>query len=118
MKWLHRTIAGSRTYQLSWRPNETNRLDTRNFSHAVPRRLPAEVAYNALLQATARSEQLASLQLDPEQLATGSSARSKPTKANYALNVFGRQFIPTVIGIDLHAPRHGFRLTRSYRATR
>ena len=35
MKWLHREIANSRTYQLSWRPNATNRLDQRNFSHAV-----------------------------------------------------------------------------------
>src|SRR5262249_20660867 len=41
MKWLHREIANSRTYQLSWKPNETNRLDARNFSHAMPRRLPA-----------------------------------------------------------------------------
>src|SRR5205807_8702710 len=31
MKWLHREIATSRTYQLSWQPNETNRLDLRNF---------------------------------------------------------------------------------------
>lgn len=53
LKWLHRTIANSRTYQLSWRPNPTNRLDTRNFSRSVPRRLPAEVAYDALRLATA-----------------------------------------------------------------
>jgi hypothetical protein len=53
LKWLHRTIANSRTYQLSWKPNATNRLDTRNFSRSVPRRLPAEVAYDALRQATA-----------------------------------------------------------------
>src|SRR5690606_13955822 len=44
LKWLHREIASSRTYQLSWRPNETNRLDERNFSRAVLRRMPAEVA--------------------------------------------------------------------------
>ncbi len=43
MKWLHREIANSRTYQLSWKPNETNQQDRRNFSHALPRRLPAEV---------------------------------------------------------------------------
>jgi hypothetical protein len=91
LKWLHRTIAGSRTYQLSWRPNETNRLDTRNFSHAVPRRLPAEVAYNAILQATARDEQLADLQLDFQHLATGPpAAKPQRPKGNYALTVFGR----------------------------
>ena len=38
MKWLHREILNSRTYQLSWIPNSTNRLDERNFSRAVPRR--------------------------------------------------------------------------------
>ncbi len=55
MKWLHRTITNSRTYQLSWRPNDTNRKDTRNFSHAVLRRLPAEVAIDAILKSTASS---------------------------------------------------------------
>jgi hypothetical protein len=58
MKWLHRTIANSRTYQLSWRPNESNRKDTRNFSHAVLRRLPAEVAIDAIQQATAGDRKL------------------------------------------------------------
>jgi len=58
MKWLHRTIASSRTYQLSWRPNSTNRKDTRNFSHAVLRRLPAEVAIDAIQQATASNRKM------------------------------------------------------------
>lgn len=53
MKWLHREIVSSRTYQLSWQSNDTNKLDERNFSHAVPRRLPAEVAVDAVKQATA-----------------------------------------------------------------
>lgn len=53
MKWLHRTITSSRTYQLSWKPNETNRDDERNFSHALIRRMPAEVTIDAILQATA-----------------------------------------------------------------
>ncbi|GIS62783.1 MAG: hypothetical protein CM1200mP2_50080 [Planctomycetaceae bacterium] len=46
----------SRTYQLSWKPNETNRHDDRNFSHSIPRRMPAEVAYDAIQQATASDE--------------------------------------------------------------
>ena len=50
MKWLHREICNSRTYQLSWRPNATNKLDERNYSRSVIRRLPAEVAYDALVQ--------------------------------------------------------------------
>ncbi|MFI4876478.1 MAG: DUF1553 domain-containing protein, partial [Blastopirellula sp. JB062] len=52
MKWLHREITTSETYQRTWRPNETNRLDFRNFSRAIPRRLPAEVAYDIVAQAT------------------------------------------------------------------
>lgn len=56
MKWLHREIASSRTYQLSWRTNETNTHDLKNFSHQVVRRLPAEVAYDAIQHATASDE--------------------------------------------------------------
>ena len=39
---LIRTIMASRTYQLSADPNETNRDDESNFSHAIVRRLSAE----------------------------------------------------------------------------
>ncbi len=53
LKWLHREIANSRTYQTSWRPNETNQLDERNFARAVGRRTPAEVASDAVKIATA-----------------------------------------------------------------
>ena len=53
IKWLHHTIANSRTYQRGWQPNDTNRNDQRNFSHALIRRMPAEVTIDAILQATA-----------------------------------------------------------------
>ena len=49
LKWLHRQVANSRTYQLSWVPNETNINDRRNFSKALPRRLPAEVIFDAVV---------------------------------------------------------------------
>ena len=42
MKWLHREIANSDTYQRSWQVNATNQHDERNFSKALVRRLPAE----------------------------------------------------------------------------
>ncbi|HLN32907.1 MAG TPA: DUF1549 and DUF1553 domain-containing protein [Gemmataceae bacterium] len=93
MKWLHREIATSRTYQLSWKPNETNRLDTHNFSRAWPRRLPAEVAVDAMTQATAATENLPGLREQVNQRAigtgTGFSPRNK-TKLGYALAVFGK----------------------------
>ena len=51
LKWLHRQIANSRTHQLSWETNETNQHDRRNFSRALPRRLPAEVVFDAIQSA-------------------------------------------------------------------
>lgn len=91
MKWLHREIASSRTYQLSYRVNETNRLDERNFSHAVLRRLPAEVAYDAVAQATASDTELVAYRDNHEQRAIGpaSSGRRRGTN-NFALQVFGK----------------------------
>ena len=53
MKWLHREITGSLAYQRGWQVNETNRLDERNFSRALIRRLPAEVLIDAVTLATA-----------------------------------------------------------------
>lgn len=91
MKWLHRTIANSRTYQLSWRVNETNRLDERNFSHAVLRRLPAEVAYDAVVQATASDVELAAFRDDISRRAIGpSSLGPRRGPSNFALQAFGR----------------------------
>ena len=55
LKWLHREIANSRTYQLSWVPNETNKNDRRNFSRALPRRLPAEVVFDAVASAASNT---------------------------------------------------------------
>ena len=52
LKQLMRTIMGSRLYQLSSTPNEFNRADTRNFSRAYRRRLPAEVLLDAVNDAT------------------------------------------------------------------
>jgi hypothetical protein len=93
LKWLHRTIANSRTYQLSWRPNPTNRLDTRNFSRAVPRRLPAEVAYDALNFATASDAEMARLLTDVSQRAIGPTSgyqQNGGRGASYALATFGK----------------------------
>jgi Protein of unknown function (DUF1549)/Protein of unknown function (DUF1553)/Bacterial Ig-like domain (group 2) len=93
MKWLHREIANSRTYQLSWKPNETNRLDARNFSHAMPRRLPAEVAYDAIYQATATAEEVSAWQGEAGKRSIGVGMGANPrTKGKYGniLTVFGK----------------------------
>ncbi|MDX1947597.1 MAG: DUF1549 and DUF1553 domain-containing protein, partial [Pirellulaceae bacterium] len=53
-----RTICKSRTYQLSVVANQWNEDDTINYSHAIPRRLPAEVLYDAIHLATGSAERL------------------------------------------------------------
>ena len=52
LKALMRTILRSQLYQLSAAPNETNRADTRNFSRAYRRRLPAETLTDAIADIT------------------------------------------------------------------
>jgi hypothetical protein len=89
LKWLHREVLSSRTYQLSSTANETNRLDERNFSRHVPRRLSAEVAYNAILQATAASRDASALAGDPARLATGPGL-GRGSRGGYLLTVFGK----------------------------
>jgi hypothetical protein len=90
MKWLHREITRSRTYQLSWKPNTTNREDDRNFSHALIRRLPAEVAVDALFQATAGAEQLARATTGVAGRRIGVQATADERRTEFALVVFGK----------------------------
>lgn len=93
LKWLHRTIAGSRTYQLSWRPNDTNAHDERNYSRAVVRRLPAEVAYDAIVHATASDAALKTLHGDPvstRAIGVSSGFTGGRDGSNYAVNLFGK----------------------------
>jgi hypothetical protein len=93
MHWVHREICNSATYQRSWRPNETNAGDERNFSRAVPRRLPAEVAYDAVTLATAPDSRAATFATDLEgrMLARpGVPRNGRGNGPDYALAVFGR----------------------------
>ena len=52
LKALIRTICKSRTYQLSSTPTEFNQSDRQSFARYYPRRLPAEVVYDAVCQVT------------------------------------------------------------------
>jgi len=102
MKWLHREILNSETYQRSWKPNVTNLNDEKNFSHAVIRRLPAEVVLDAINIATASEAEAAQFANDLSQRAIGlagdtAAATYKLGKggaarmdAGYALAIFGR----------------------------
>jgi len=58
LKWLHRTILASRTYQQSSQPTSANAVDRSNYAYFYYRRLPAEVLLDALNQATGTVENL------------------------------------------------------------
>jgi hypothetical protein len=93
MKWLHREIANSQAYQRSLKSNETNRLDERNFSRAVARRMPADVLFDAIQQATAGADELSRATTDLEERAIGPKGGALAGRygyANYASTVFGR----------------------------
>lgn len=58
VRWLLRTICRSRTYQHSIATSRWNADDTINYSHAYARRLPAEVLFDLLHQATGSKTRL------------------------------------------------------------
>jgi len=92
MKWLHREILNSDTYQRTWKPNDSNRLDEKNFSHTVMRRLPAEIAMDAITLATASSKDQSTFAGDIEKRAIGPTASIGNRKglSSYALTTFGK----------------------------
>tara|TARA_R110002095_G_scaffold49045_4_gene43358 strand:- start:2417 stop:5170 length:2754 start_codon:yes stop_codon:yes gene_type:complete len=94
MKWLHREITNSDTYQRSWKTNKTNELDEVNFSHYIPHRLPAEVLYDAIHQATASDDAIDSMKNSIDERAisiAASGLRNRTFKdKQYALTIFGR----------------------------
>ncbi|MEZ6048587.1 MAG: DUF1553 domain-containing protein [Planctomycetaceae bacterium] len=85
MKDLVRTICNSKTYQLSAFPNEYNLKDKQNFSRYYPKRLTAEVLYDAFHLVTNTSENFNGL---PQ----GSHAVElrDPNSGPYFLKVFGQ----------------------------
>jgi hypothetical protein len=91
LKWLHREIVTSRTYQAGWRTNDTNRLDERNFSRAVPRRIPAEVTLDAIRMATAADADACTMAASSGGRAVAdATAVGWGQSGKYALAVFGR----------------------------
>ena len=91
MKWLHREILLSQAYQRSWRANETNKHDERNFSRSLIRRLPAEVLIDAVAQATSGTKAMAAASTAMAARAIGPLAGIGRGRqgGNYAAKVFG-----------------------------
>ncbi len=85
LKWLVRTICKSNTYQLSAIPNDYNLKDKQNFSRYYPRRLKAEVLYDALHQVTETTQGY-------NGVPAGTSALQlpDPSVGTYFLKVFGQ----------------------------
>ena len=97
MAWLHKEILNSATYQRSWKPNETNKGDDKNFSRFVIRRLPAEVVVDGITQATLATERLGKFRDEIETRAIGPNANAGrggggggKGVSNYSLNIFGK----------------------------
>jgi hypothetical protein len=87
VRHMLRLICQSRTYQLSTRTNEWNADDRNNYSHAKARRLPAEVLFDAIYQATGATPDLAGQR--PGTLAAQLPDSSTKTSDGF-LDLFGR----------------------------
>ncbi|MEI6538539.1 MAG: DUF1553 domain-containing protein [Planctomycetota bacterium] len=85
LKDLVRTICKSRTYQLSALPNEFNGNDKQNFSRYYPRRLSAEVLYDAFHQVTDTAEGFGGMPAGTRALQLADASNS-----TYFLQVFGQ----------------------------
>ncbi|MBI3418321.1 MAG: DUF1553 domain-containing protein [Verrucomicrobia bacterium] len=87
LKNLVRTICRSQVYQLSSVPNEFNKIDRQNFSRYYPKRLTAEVLFDAINQVTKAESKF-------DGLPAGARAVSLPDNSfnagSYFLTVFGR----------------------------
>jgi hypothetical protein len=95
-KKLVRDICTSRTYQRSTRTNETNLSDNRNFSHAMIRRVRAEVLLDSISQVTGTPNKFKGLPLGARavQIADGNTS-------NYFLTTFGRATRATVCSCEV-----------------
>lgn len=85
LKDLVRTICRSSVYQLSSEPSESNIADTQNFSRFYPRRLTAEVLYDAVNTVAETPSNFGTI---PQ----GTTAVQLPDNGfnNYFLQVFGK----------------------------
>jgi hypothetical protein len=89
LKHLVRTICKSRTYQLSATPNEFNKHDKQAYARYYPRRMAAEVLFDAVCQATDSPTTFNGL---PRDAHSPHRAIMLPDESfqSYFLDVFGR----------------------------
>ncbi len=89
LKHLIRTIARSNTYQLSAVPNQFNKHDKKSYARYYPRRMSAEVLYDAVSQVTGTPAAFPGLPTDKH---APNRAIMLPDESysSYFLDVFGR----------------------------
>jgi hypothetical protein len=85
MHELIRTIAASRTYQLSTKPNELNKRDEQNNSRALLKKLDAEVRFDMICQVTGVREKFDGVPNGPRAIQLWDSQVK-----HYFLTLFGR----------------------------
>jgi hypothetical protein len=92
LRWLHRTILASRTYQQNSRPPAASARDRSNYAYFYYRRLPAEVLLDALNQATGTTENMDMKYFHwPESIKTVEIPfRPRNEFVNFVLEQFGR----------------------------
>ena len=89
LKALVKTICKSRTYQLASTPNESNATDKQSFARYYPKRLPAEVLFDAVCKVTDSPANFPGL---PNDRNAPDRAMMLPDEsfASYFLDVLGR----------------------------
>ena len=87
LRHLMKTIVSSRTYQLSHRPNATNREDVTNYSRSLARGLDAEVLLDAVADVTGIPETFSTADHRRRDRGTSSGgyARDSTARSRYVL---------------------------------
>lgn len=88
LRWLLGEITKSTAWQRSVRPNATNQYDRKHFSRAIPRRIPAEVVYDAMKQVLCGNDEQTVVREDLSRRAVGHL--SMRMAGTYAMHVFGK----------------------------
>lgn len=89
LKHLIRSICNSKTYQLNATPNEFNKHDKQSYARYYPKRMSAEVLFDAVSQVTGTEAQFPGI---PKDRFAPNRAMMLPDEsfASYFLDVFGR----------------------------
>jgi hypothetical protein len=90
IRHIEKMVLMSRTYQLTAKPNVTNRLDRKNFSHAQIRPMMAEVVVDVLNSALGVTEAFGADAPPNVHMVEVGASRLTNNNMNYVLRIFGR----------------------------